>query len=142
MVVLERRSSFRLVIRKVERPFSGSSLDDFDWICESLGFFGPGPRESAAEVFKEIVKATEEGRGLSSTEIAKKLGISRGSAINHLNNLMSSGLVSKHGRLYAARSKSMYRTIEGIEDEIDLLFEKMKKAARQIDGEMGIKLVE
>jgi len=138
MQEIARRTSFKLVIRKVERPFSGSPQQELDWICESFGFFGPGPRENAAVVFKQIVNATEKGKGLSSTEIANKLHLSRGSAINHLNNLLSSGLIAKQGHYYFARSKSMYRTIEGIEDEIDLLFQKMKKAAMQIDEDFGI----
>jgi len=142
MEELRHKASFRLVIRRVERPFSGVRADDLNWICESLGFFGPGPRESAATVFKVIVQATEKGKGLTSTEIAQILDMSRGAAINHLNNLLKSGLVVKQGRNYFSRSKSMYRTIESIEDEIDLLFAKMKKAAREIDSEMGIELIE
>jgi predicted transcriptional regulator len=137
MAELRQKAAFRIIIRKVERPFSGVISDDLDWICESLGFFGPGPRENAATVFKVIVRATENGQGLTSTEIANRLEMSRGSAINHLNNLMKSGLISKHGRHYLARSRSVYRTIEEIEDEVDLLFNRIKKAARQIDSEMG-----
>ena len=68
--------------------------------------------------------------------------MSRGSVINHLNNLMRAGLITRHGRYYESRSKSIYRTIAEIEEDIDRIFEKMKKTAREIDEEMGIEVKE
>ena len=139
MVVIRRRS-FELVIRKVEPPFSTSVHDELNWICESFGFFEDIDREKTASfVFREIVRATEQRRQLSSTDLAKRVGMSRGSVINHLNNLMGSGLIVKDGRFYFARSQSMFRTITEIEEDIDRIFDKMKQRARLIDKSFGIK---
>jgi len=136
-----RKSSFELIIRKVEPPFSNSVQDELDWICQSFGFFEEIDREkTASSVFKEIVKATERNNLVTSTALAKKVGMSRGSVINHLNNLMQSGLIIKDGRFYAARSQSMFRTIEEIEEDIDRIFDKMKKRARMIDERVGIRV--
>ncbi len=136
-----RKRSFELVIRRVEPPFSSNVQDELNWICKSFGFFEDIDREkTASSVFKEIVKTTERGKALSSTELAKRVGMSRGSVINHLNNLMSSGLIVKDGRLYFARSQSMFRTIEEIEEDIDRIFDRMKQRARLIDRRFGIRI--
>ena len=138
-----RRRGFQLVIRKVDPPFSKSVHDELNWICESFGFFEDIDREkTASSVFKEIISATERSKPVSSTVLAKKVGMSRGSVINHLNNLMRSGLVVKEGRFYFARSQSMFRTIAEVEEDIDRIFEKMKRRARLIDEKFGIRVRE
>lgn len=134
-----RRKGFKIVIKGIERPFSRKASDELDWICESLGFFEPIDREkTASAIFKEIVKATEKGSALTSTAIAKKVGMSRGSVINHLNNLIRSGLIVRHGRYYESRSRSVFRTVEEIEEDIDRIFERMKRTAKDIDKEFGV----
>ncbi|MFH1697280.1 MAG: winged helix-turn-helix transcriptional regulator, partial [Candidatus Diapherotrites archaeon] len=70
--------------------------------------------------------------------LATRVGMSRGSVINHLNNLLRAGLITRDGRFYSARSRSMFRTIEEIEEDIDRVFEAMKRRARSIDREFGI----
>jgi len=139
----DRRASFKIVIRRIERPFSGSVEDEFEWICRTLGFFEAIDREkTASNLFKEVVAATEMKKPLTSSELAEKVGMSRGSVVNHLNNLQRSGLVVRQGRNYLARSRSMLRTIEEIEEDIDRIFSKMKKTAREIDEEFGLKVEE
>lgn len=134
MPVQLRRQSFRIMIKKVEKPFSDSSLDEFNWLCACLGFFEPIDKsKTAASVFKEIVAATDKGEALSSTAIAERVGMSRGSVINHLNNLLQAGLVTKHGRFYFARSRSVFRTIKEIEEDILRVFREMEETAREID---------
>ncbi len=135
----KRRASFKIVIRRIERPFSGSLEKEFEWICRSLGFFEPIDRDkTAANIFKEVVLATENKKPLTSSEIADKVKMSRGSVVNHLNNLQRSGLIVRQGRHYLARSRSMFRAIEEIEEDIDRIFQKMKKTAREIDQEFGL----
>ena len=118
---------------------SSDAFDELDWICQSLGFFEPIDRDkTASSVFKEIIKATDKGQALTSSAIAGQVKMSRGAVINHLNNLMRSGLIVRHGRYYISRSRSMYRTIEEIEEDIDRIFAKMKRTALEIDKELGI----
>jgi len=133
-----KRFRFKVVVRKVERPFNDDFEHQLAWICSSLGFFEPIDKDkNAAAVFKEIVLATEKGEALSSTAIAERIGMSRGAVINHLNNLLRSGLVEKSGRFYSARSRSMKRTIEEIEDDVDRIFSQLKRAAEGIDEQIG-----
>ena len=138
-----RRASFKIVVRRVEQPFSSNLDRELDWICSSLGFFEPIDREkTAASVFKVIVRAAEQRKPLTSTALAKRVDMSRGSVINHLNRLQRSGLVVRQGRFYLPRSRSVFRTIEEIEEDIERIFQRMKKAAVQIDREFGIKFEE
>ncbi len=139
----ERRGSFKIIVRKVERPFSASLDKELEWICMSLGFFEPIDREkTAAALFKEVVRAAEKSRPVTSTALAKRVDMSRGSVINHLNRLQRSGLVVREGRFYLPRSKSIFRTVQEIEEDIDRIFQKMKETARQIDEEFGIPIEE
>ena len=135
-----KRVSFKIVVRKVEKPFTVSGpFEELDWICETLGFFEPIDREkTAAAIFREIMKASDSGETLSSSEVAERVGMSRGSVINHLNNLLRSGLIVRYGRYYAPRSRSVYNLIEEIEEDIERIFARMKQTAKSIDDEFGV----
>ncbi|OQA31063.1 MAG: HTH domain protein [archaeon ADurb.Bin336] len=132
------KAKFKIVIRKIERPFNPSFEHQLAWICSSLGFFEPIDKDkNAAAVFKEIILASEKGEALSSTELAERIGMSRGAVINHLNNLKRSGLIEKNKKYYSARSKSVKRTIEEIEEDIDRIFSQLKKTAEELDKQIG-----
>jgi len=134
-----RRASFKIVIKRVERPFSPNFDKEFEWLCRSLGFLEPIDRgKTASSIFREVVVATDHGKPLTSSQIADRVKMSRGSVVNHLNNLQRSGLIVRQGRHYLARSRSMFRTIEEIEEDIDRIFSRMKRIAKDIDEEFGI----
>ena len=133
-----RRASFKIVIKRVEKPFSRDPFAELDWICQSFGFFEPIDKgKTASSIFREVVKGSEVQKPLTSTSLSKRLEMSRGSIINHLNNLQRSGLVVRQGRFYFPRSQSMLRTIEEIEEDIERIFQKMKKTALELDRELG-----
>jgi len=133
------RASFKIVVRRVEKPVSSEPIDDLTWICQSLGFLEPlGKDNTAYSVIRELMKANDSGEALTSTAIAERVNMSRGSVIHQLNNLMKSGLVVKMGRYYALRSRSVLRTIEEIEEDVERIFMHMKKTARELDEELGI----
>lgn len=134
-----RRTSFRIVVRKVEPPFESDAERELDWICETLGLSPSFDSDSyPAQIFKAIVRSTESGKGVSSTQLSDEMQLSRGAVIHHLNNLQRAGLVVKDGRLYFSRSRSMVRTVQEIEGDIRRIFDKMEKIASAIDREMGI----
>jgi predicted transcriptional regulator len=132
---------FQVVIRRIEQPFSKQMDEEFNWLLQCMGFFEPIDKgKTAASVFKELVRSTDKegGQLLTSTEIAERVGMSRGAVINHLNNLLRAGLILKQGSKYMARSKSLFRIIKEIQDEIDLVFKRMEETARELDQEMGL----
>lgn len=138
-----RRASFKVIVKKIERPFSNKIDDELNWLCECLGFFEPIDKDkTASAVFKEIIVNAEKGKLLTSTELAERVEMSRGAVINHLNRLIRSGLVEKQGHYYLPRSKSVTRTIQEIEEDIDSIFRRMELAAKAIDKKFGIRIRE
>jgi predicted transcriptional regulator len=138
-----KRSRFKIVVRKVERPFKDDFEHQLTWICSTLGFFEPIDKDkNAAAVFKELVLASERGEALTSTALAQRVGMSRGAIINHLSNLLRSGLIEKNGKYYSARSRSMKRTIEEIEEDVERIFSQLKRAAEEIDQQIGFDEIE
>lgn len=138
---MERRESFKIVIRRVEKPLEKSFEKDFDWMCRSLGFFEQIDKEkTASTVLREVVRAACEGKPITSSSLAGRIEMSRGSVINHLNNLIKSGLIVKDGRFYYPRSRSIYRTIQEIEEDVDRIFRRMEETAKRIDKKFGIGL--
>lgn len=135
--------SFELSLKGLEPPFSNSISEELDYLCKSFGLLEPmGKEKTASLVFKELYNSSRLEKAhhgmLSSSEIAKRLKISRGAVINQLNNLQRSGLVVKRGRLYAVRSNSILRTVEELEADVEKVFEKAKRVALKIDEEAGL----
>lgn len=138
--------SFELSVKSIEPPFSNRIEEELDYLCKSFGLLEPlGKEKTTSQVFKELfntshssIKEPGQHGMLSSSELAKRMRISRGAVINQLNNLQRSGLVVKRGRLYGVRSNSILRTIEELEADVNKVFEKTKKIAKQIDDETGI----
>ncbi len=138
MVDIVRRTSFRIVIRRIEKPFEKNVEREIEWLCQSLGLSPVDKDKNTVDIFKLIVNATESGKGVSSSELAQKINLSRGAVIHHLNNLQLAGLVVKQGRNYVARSRSMVRTIQEVEEDIMRIFDRMEETAREIDQAFGL----
>jgi predicted transcriptional regulator len=125
----------QITLRKVSLPQSDNFDEKIVWLCSSLGFFEDIDKDKiAAAIFKELFLATIKGQVLTSTTIAQRIGMSRGAAINHLNKLHNSGLITKGGKYYFMRQRTMVGIIEEIEDDISHLFSRMKRIAKEIDA--------
>lgn len=127
-------------IRRVEKPLDKNLERDLNWICRSFGFCGPGKQKSiAGDIFKEIVRESQDGHGITSTEIARDIEMSRGAVINHLNNLLETGLIAKRGTRYELRSANLSRTIREIQRDMLRVFEDLEDMADEIDEQLGFK---
>jgi len=133
-----RQASFRIIIRRIEPPFERNPEREMEWLCQSLGLSPLNKDKATVDIFKEVVRATETGKGISSTTLSEKVNLSRGAVIHHLNNLQLAGLVVKQGRNYFARSRSMVRTIQEVEEDIKRIFDRMEETAREIDRAFGM----
>lgn len=128
------KSKYKITIRRVSSPKTGNFNEEFAYICASLGFYEDIDKNKvAARIFREIFLASSQGQVLTSTAIAKRIGMSRGSTISHLNSLTISGLIEKGGKYYFTRHRSMNGIIEEIEDDILHIFSKLKKVGKEID---------
>jgi len=135
------RGDFKLTVRKVDSPIKDDFENNLAWICSSLGYFETIDKEkNAARIWKEILLSSAQGQVLTSTSIAERIGMSRGSVINHLNNLKKGGLIQKGGRYYFVRSSSVKKILEELEDEVTHIFSRLKNAGEKIDNELESKI--
>ena len=133
-----RKTVFRIQVKKYEKPFSNDADDNLEWICRSLGFLEPIDKDKTAySIFREILINAQKDRLLSSTELSRKVKMSRGSVINHLNRLQTAGLVMRQGKYYVPRSKSVFRMIQELEEDLDRIFKRMEETAKRLDRDFG-----
>lgn len=128
-----------VLVKKVRSPPPGSLDEDIDFICRSFGFFSLRDRqESAGRIFRLLVKeCCGDEKGLSSDDIAEKLNLSRGAIVHHLNNFISTGLVSKEQNKYRIRSTSLQNCMDEIKEDLNRIFKQMLKIASEIDDKLG-----
>ena len=133
-----RKTVFRIQVKKYEKPFSNDADDNLEWICRSLGFLEPIDKDKTAySIFREILVNAQKDKLLSSTELSRKVKMSRGSVINHLNRLQTAGLVMRQGKYYVPRSKSVFRMIQELEEDLDRIFKRMEETAKRLDRDFG-----
>lgn len=112
---------------------------DLEWICRSFGFLEPRDKKGTAfRIFEAIVETGRTNEGLSSDELAEKLGLSRGTMIHHLNKMMKSGLVIRHESQYKLRGRSLKSTIEEVQRDVIRVFDDLKNVAETIDDTLGL----
>lgn len=112
---------------------------DLEWICRGFGFLEPRDRKKTAyRIFKAIVEAARCNDGLSSDELAEKLALTRGTVVHHLNKMIKSGLVIHHEGQYKLRGRSLKRTIEEAQRDVNRVFEDLYKVAETIDQTLGL----
>jgi predicted transcriptional regulator len=129
-----RRSQYKLTLRRTEMKENMDFNEKIAWICSSFGFFEEIDKNKvAARIFREIFLAGTMNQVLTSTSIAQRMGMSRGSTINHLNNLLNAGLIEKGGKYYFVRAKTMKMIVEEVEDDTKHIFSRIKKVAEEID---------
>lgn len=125
-------------ISDVRKPATTDVERDFRWICRSFGFLESRDKQRTAyKIFRAIIEAARSNRGLSSDELAEKLDLSRGTMVHHLNKLIKSGLVIHHEGAYKLRERTLERTIEEIERDVNRIFENLRDVAESVDETLG-----
>lgn len=137
-MAVSRSCPMRIVVRDLDAPFEDSPLEYIEWVCESLGIVnGRDVNKTAITVFRVIVEKSDYRYGISSTELADELSMSRGAVINQLNKLIECGLIRRSGRNYTLRGGNLTRTMMEIRGDFDRLFERLEKAATYMDNCFG-----
>jgi len=137
-VAISRSCPMRIVVRDLDAPFEDSPVEYMEWVCESLGIVtGRDVNKTAITLFRVIVEKSDYRCGISSTELAEELSMSRGAVINQLNKLIECGLIRKSGRNYTLRGGNLTRTMMEIRGDFDRLFERLEKAANYMDNCFG-----
>lgn len=137
-MAVSRSCPMRIVVRDLDAPFDDSPVDYMEWVCESLGIVnGRDVNRTAITVFRVIIEKSDNRYGISSTDLAEELSMSRGAVINQLNKLIECGLIRKNGRNYTLRGGNLTRTMMEIREDFDRLFERLEKAATYMDNCFG-----
>jgi len=129
----ERRYVRQVIIRYYMLPQEDDYDAELDWIFQCMGL-GDKTDELARGIFRELVRASREQRGVSSRELMESMGVTQAAIIYHLNTFMRSGLVVKHGRNYLLRGGSLEHALEEIENDMTRRMERLKEIARKIDA--------
>ncbi|MBW3011266.1 ArsR family transcriptional regulator [Candidatus Woesearchaeota archaeon] len=133
------REFHRVTIVKIRKPAQKQINKDLQWFCESLGLFSPRDKNSSCfRVFIELLKAAKLGKPLSSDEIAFRAGLSRGTVVHHLTNLIASGLVIIEDSKYILRASNLEDLIAEIKKDSERVFDNMTKIAKELDEELGM----
>ncbi|HIE14343.1 TPA: ArsR family transcriptional regulator [Candidatus Bathyarchaeota archaeon] len=126
-------------ILDVRMPPTVDYQQDIEWICRSFGFLEPrDKKKTAARIFRLLLEAAKEDKGYTSNELAKKIGLTRGTVVHHLNLMIKRGLVIYHENQYKLRGRSLRSTIREIERDIGRVFENLDKVAATIDETLGL----
>ncbi|MEK6982345.1 MAG: hypothetical protein AABX38_05420 [Candidatus Micrarchaeota archaeon] len=125
-----------IAIRDVTPPTDQNNMEkQIEWICECLGL-AQGENDLAAQIFKELLKATKDQEGVSTREIMEKEHVTQGAIVYHLNIFIQSGVVRKQGKYYFLRSTSLDRTMEELENDMLRQMRRMRELAKLIDKEI------
>jgi predicted transcriptional regulator len=127
----------RIRIIKRKRPPGGNIDDELDWLCSSLGFCEQIDKDrTAAAIFRKLLESTHRGEALRSDDLSEQVGKSRGAVVNHLNKLIASGLVIRHGTRYELREQNLHNTVLEMHRDMERMLEDMEAIAKEIDEDI------
>ena len=130
----------RFIVAEIKKPRDKGLDTDIEWMCECLGIVTPRDRDrTSTKILRVMLRAAKEDEGLSSDDIAGKVGVTRGTVVHHIKRYISSGVVVKHHTTYELRTNSLRDTLNEIELDMERTIRRMKQIAREIDDEMGLR---
>lgn len=130
----------RYVVKNLKHPIKEDVNRDIEWICNCLGFADSRDKEkTASKVFKLLVDAAKEGKGLTSEEIAESVKPTRGAVVHHLNKFIKAGLVIKINSKYELRMGSLKKTVEEVNLDIQRVLNNISEIAESVDNKIGLK---
>ncbi len=129
----------KVTVVRIKKPPKKNVNDDLQWFCSSLGLFNIRDRNSSCfRVFIELLRHTRKGKSLSSDELANLTGLSRGTVVHHLRNLISTGLVVPHRGKYVLREGNLENVVKEIKDDLDRVMKDLMAMAEELDDELQL----
>ena len=129
----------RITIMNIRKPIQKNINQELQWLGSSLGLFNLRDKDkSCFRVFIELVKNAKLGKPLSSDDIAYSLGLSRGTAVHHLNKLLDSGIVVEAERGYILRVSNLRDLIGEVEKDLERTLDELRRMAEEIDKSLGL----
>lgn len=129
----------KITIVRVRKPSSQSVNDELQYLGNSLGLFGLRDKDkSCFRVFVELLKSAKHKRPLSSDEIAYNLGLTRGTVMHHVNNLMAAGIVITEGGSYYLRVDKLEMLMKEIKKDLMRTIDDLTDIAKEIDEQLEL----
>jgi predicted transcriptional regulator len=125
----------KIVIKTVNKPGREDMKGITDWFLDSFDLSGKGD-ELEQKMFRELVETSMKGIGVTSKELNKDLDLPRSTVIYHLNRFIGSGLVVRKGRKYYLRAGDFESTIQELQAEMVMEFNRMMQFASKLDDLM------
>jgi len=124
----------RMTIIKLDKPNDKDINKILQWFGNSLGLFNARDKDkSCFRIFIELLKASKINEPLSSDEIARKLELSRGTVVFHVNKLVDSGLVVAARRRYMLRVSCLSELVEEVHRDVSEACRDLRDVAEEID---------
>jgi len=124
----------RITIVNIRRPPETSVNEELQWFAHALGLFGERDRDrSCYRIFLELIKALKMSGGLSSDELADRLGLTRATVVHHLNTLMDRGIVTHHGNAYMLRADTLSGLVDDLQRDMERYLLDLRKTAEELD---------
>jgi predicted transcriptional regulator len=129
----------RYLVCDVSAPLKSDIDSDIEWICRCFGFLEPRDRmKTASRIFAALVEVPAEKGGVSSDELAERVGVSRAAVVHHLNRMTGSGLVVRREGVYHLRAQNLENTVIEVQRDVARVFENLRRIAREIDQSMNM----
>lgn len=122
----------KIVIRAVSRPLGEDAQSLTNWFFEAFDLSGKGDTPERA-MFSTIVSNSLKGNGTTSKELSAELELPLSTVIYNLNKFIDSGLVVRKGREYYLRASDFESTIQEIQAQMVLEFNRMMQFASKLD---------
>jgi predicted transcriptional regulator len=130
----------KITIVRSEKPMNHNVNDDLNWFGISIGLFNLRDKDkSCFRTFIELLKASKKNEELTSDEIAQRIGLTRGTVVHHLNNMMNAGIVLNDKNKYFLRVHNLKLLVDEIEKDIQRTCSDLKDIAKEIDDSIGIR---
>ena len=129
----------RITIIRITRPIRQNVNDELKWLGHSLGLFSERDKDSSLyRLFVELIKSSKSSRPMTSDELARRLDLTRGTVVHHLNKLLESGIVVEDRNRYALRVANLEVLIDELRKDVRRAMDNLKEIARQIDEELKL----
>lgn len=129
----------KITIINIRKPAEENINQELQWFGHSLGLFNLRDKDkSCFRIFIELLKASKLNRPLTSDELAFNLGLTRGTIIHHINNLIKSGLVIHEGNRYMLRVDNLTELVDEVEEDLRRTCSALRAIAGKIDDKLEL----
>ncbi len=137
-----RAAKITIVRLNLRRPVT----DDFDVNQElqllggALGLYSSRDKDKAKfRIFVFLLRSLRRGRrGLTSDELADRLGLSRATVLHHIRGLIDAGIVEQYLGRYQLTVDSLEELIVKLRSDVNRTLDDLQELARHCDTGLGL----